>query len=290
MGWVADIFKKKPGGSFFGNLIRTIADVYTGGIYSTINPVRPCSNIPLGGKVTQLFPTSFGMGGDTSQQVPVESNPYGGGNAGGPSGFIHNVTQSGNIMGINFGCNDGNNSLYRQSVATQRGLGIALDFPDLSDVLNLDTSTQTPTYTSGTIVNTTSTNPFNLPTNVLDAITDVASTLSNGQIDLNNIGQTAINLIDSAIGNNMPPQVTEATGLDENLNVVIPEAVNNWSVGGQIGGVDFNIGDNKPKPQEPKENFFNKVVEWLQTKTGLITVALTIAIIVTSIFLYKKYR
>lgn len=31
MGWVNDLFKRKPGGTTFGNVVRTVVSAYTGG-------------------------------------------------------------------------------------------------------------------------------------------------------------------------------------------------------------------------------------------------------------------
>ena len=42
MGWLKDLFQKKPGGTKLGNLFRKIGDAYTAGMYSYFNPAEPC--------------------------------------------------------------------------------------------------------------------------------------------------------------------------------------------------------------------------------------------------------
>lgn len=42
MSFFKKIFKKKPGGTFVGNILRGVGDKFTGGIYSSIFP-RPAA-------------------------------------------------------------------------------------------------------------------------------------------------------------------------------------------------------------------------------------------------------
>ena len=47
MGWFKNLFKKKPGGTRLGNLLRTVGDHYTAGIYSMVFPAPPNIAMPV---------------------------------------------------------------------------------------------------------------------------------------------------------------------------------------------------------------------------------------------------
>ena len=110
-----------------------------------------------------------------------------------------------------------------------------------SNPFSLSTIGITPT---GTIPNTSS-NPFNLPDDVIAGIENVVNGINeNIDFDLDDIPQSLVNSIDNFFGDNgAPAEVLDHLGLNTDFEVInIPQAVASWGVNGEIGGVDFSIG------------------------------------------------
>lgn len=269
MGWFGDLFRKKPGGSAFGNALRLIGDYATGGVYSAVNPVMPCSS-------------------------RVDT--------GGQAGLV-GVNQTGGF----FGCG-GSGFLFRGGFFGDIG-DFVNDYVAPIIVPQVPTQTFEPNVGNGGtgIVPNASVNLFGMevPSNIANMFNNIVNSLDNDiNFDLNDIPSSVINTLDNFFGEEIPPQLGNVLGVNSNGDIVNPAQANTWAnlgtnpwnIGGTIGGVDIQVGSSNNDVEEPKKSIFKRADEWLTNNVGyglqVVSIAFCSVVALGAIgyYYYKKNR